>query len=149
MDKRTQWLRMGRVNATVRDEHLAQLGQVKESADSDISDAEAVRRIFDRAQRVDSFEQELRNKRAGHEQELAELCNEYETRITDLEQDVERLRNEKRTLITDREERTELVEYVQEQREVENYRARRERQLDQANIFTRTKWKLTGVPVDE
>ena len=88
---------------------------------------------------MDSFEQELRNKRAGHEQELAELCNEYETRITDLEQDVKRLRNEKRTLINDREERTELVEYVQEQREVENYRARRERQLDQANIFTRAR----------
>ncbi len=58
---------MGRVNATVRDEHLAQLEQVKESADSDISDAEAVRRIFDTAQRVDELERELRNVQATHE----------------------------------------------------------------------------------
>ena len=132
---------MGRVNATVDDEHLAQVEQVKESADSDISDAEAVRRIFDRAQRVDQLEQELRDERASHEQELEELRNEYETRVTDLERDVERLRNEKRTLINDREERTELVEYVQEERSLTKQKA-------QAGIVTRAKWWLRGMPAE-
>ncbi|WP_394743182.1 hypothetical protein [Natronococcus roseus] len=42
----------------------------------------------------------------------------------------------------------ELVEYVDEQRELERYRERRERMIDQAGILTRAKWWLTGVPVD-
>lgn len=44
---------------------------------------------------------------------------------------------------------TELVEYVDEQRELERYRERRERLLDQAGALTRAKWWLTGVPADE
>jgi multidrug resistance efflux pump len=143
---------MGRVNATVRDEHLAQLEQIKESADEEISDAEAVRRIFDRAQRVEQLEQELRDeqatrkqeladRRASHEQELEKLRNEYETRTTSLEQDVERLRNEKRTLINDREERTELVQYVQEERSLAKQKAH-------AGLVTRARWWLTGMPAE-
>ncbi|MFC4440442.1 MULTISPECIES: CopG family transcriptional regulator [Natrialbaceae] len=99
---------MGRVNATVSDEHLAQVEQVKQSADSDM---------------------------------LAELRNEYESRITDLEQDVERLRNEKRTLINDREERTELVEYVEKEKSLSERKA-------QAGIVTRAKWFITRMPAE-
>ena len=43
---------------------------------------------------------------------------------------------------------TEIVEYVDEQRELERYRERRERMVDQAGVLTRAKWWLTGVPVD-
>ncbi len=62
---------------------------------------------------------------------------------------MERLRNEKRTLINDREERTELVEYVEEQREVERYRDRQQRKIDQARVLTRAKWALVGMPTDD
>ncbi|WP_126665177.1 hypothetical protein [Haloterrigena salifodinae] len=73
---------------------------------------------------------------------MEELCNEYEDRIAELETEVERLRNEKRTLINDREERTELVEYVQEERSLSKQKA-------QAGIITRAKWFLTGMPAKE
>ncbi|MFC6764877.1 hypothetical protein [Natrinema soli] len=133
---------MGRVNATVRDEHLAQLEEIKESADSDISDAEAVRHIFDTAKQMNELERELRNVQATHGQKLAELRNEYESRITDLKTEIERLRNEKRTLINDREERTELVRYVEEERTLSKQKA-------QAGIATRAKWFVTGMPTEE
>lgn len=168
---------MERITPHIREEHLEQIRSVQESADSDISEAEAVRRIFDRAadaeraeaereamrseyeSKIESIrsehESELDALRSEHESEVESVRSEYESRIEelqeevdDLERDVERLQNEKRTLIGDREERTELVEYVEEQRQVERYRARRERMLDQAGIVTRAKWKLTGVPVD-
>lgn len=43
---------------------------------------------------------------------------------------------------------TELVEYVEEQREAERYRDQRRRRLDEANILRRWKWKLTGIPTE-
>lgn len=75
--------------------------------------------------------------------------DEYEDRIEDLGREITRLQNEKRTLIRDREERTELVEYVEQQRNLDQYRAKRERMVDQAGMLTRWKWKFTGIPVDE
>ncbi|WP_339106517.1 ribbon-helix-helix protein, CopG family [Haloterrigena salinisoli] len=44
---------------------------------------------------------------------------------------------------------SEIVEYVEKQREVERYRDQRQRMVDQAGLLTRMKWKLTGVPVDD
>lgn len=43
---------------------------------------------------------------------------------------------------------TELVEYVEEQRDLTQYQERRQRLLDNSNILTRWKWKVTGVPVE-
>lgn len=43
---------------------------------------------------------------------------------------------------------TELVEYVQSERELTRYEERRQRLLDDANILKRWTWKVTGVPVD-
>lgn len=77
-----------------------------------------------------------------------DLEADYQTRIEDLEQDIERLQNEKRLILEDREEKTELVKYVEEQREIDRYQARRQRLLDDSNILTRWKWKVTGVPVE-
>lgn len=68
--------------------------------------------------------------------------------IEDLETENERLRNEKRLILEQREEKTELLEYVEQEREAERYRDRRRRQLDEANILQRWRWKLTGVPAD-
>lgn len=44
---------------------------------------------------------------------------------------------------------SELVEYVEEQREAERYRDQRRRRLDEANILRRWKWKVTGIPVED
>jgi hypothetical protein len=41
------------------------------------------------------------------------------------------------------------IEYVEQQRDLERYRARREQMLDQAGILSRWKWKITGVPVED
>ncbi|MFC6763610.1 hypothetical protein [Natrinema soli] len=52
-------------------------------------------------------------------------------------------------MIEQREEHTKLVEYVEEEREVQRYRARRQRMVDQAGAHTRLKWWWTGIPVDD
>lgn len=56
-------------------------------------------------------------------EQLAELRNEYENRITSLEQDVERLQNEKQTLIADRQEKQALVEYVEREQSLSERKA--------------------------
>lgn len=77
-----------------------------------------------------------------------ETLSEYEAWIDELEDKRDRL--QRRLIATNQrvDEHQELVWYVEDQREVERYRARRERMLDEANILTRWKWKITGVPVD-
>lgn len=66
-----------------------------------------------------------------------------------LETENERLQRQLAAVNARQDDVTEVVEYVEEQREVERYRDRRQQKIDGANIFTRAKWKLTGVPVDE
>ncbi len=61
----------------------------------------------------------------------------------------DRLDRQYRKLIEQREEHTKLVEYVEEEREVQRYRARRQRMVDQAGAHTRLKWWWTGIPVDD
>ena len=144
-------LRMARINATVWDEHIDHLKTVKEEADSEISDAEATRRIFDRAARVQELEQELRDceqemrdVRAELEQERArrdevvaqtreELREEYENEIEYLQNQIDRLQRTNLKILEQREENTDLQVYVDERREWER-----------ASWFTRQKWKLFG-----
>lgn len=67
---------------------------------------------------------------------MAEILREYIEKgrqYDDLERENNRLRAEKRMLIQDREEKTELVEYVEE-----------ERSWRSAGIGTRMKWWLFG-----
>jgi Arc/MetJ-type ribon-helix-helix transcriptional regulator len=74
---------------------------------------------------------------------VRECITEYESllqRVEDLEQEVDRLENEKRTLISDREERTDLVEYVERQRDLE----REEREKRNAPAWRRAKYWLFG-----
>ena len=142
---------MARINATVWDEHIDQLETVKEEADGEISDAEATRRIFDRAARVQELEQDLRDCeqevgdiRAELEQERArrdeavaqtreELREEYEHEIEYLQNQIDRLQRTNLKILEQREENTDLQVYVDERREWE-----------QASWFTRQKWKLFG-----
>ena len=105
---------------------------------------------------LESEADELDKARSEHIRDILATRNEhgvkqdeYEDRIEDLGREITRLQNEKRTLIRDREERTELVEYVEQQRNLDQYRAKRERMVDQAGMLTRWKWKFTGIPVDE
>jgi glutamyl/glutaminyl-tRNA synthetase len=63
----------------------------------------------------------------------------------DLEKESERLRNEKRTLIQQREEHTELVEYVEEERSLQERREER----SHAPAWRRAKWWLFGTPEDD
>lgn len=142
---------MARINATVWDEHMEQLETVKEEADGEISDAEATRRIFDRAahaqelaQDLRDCEQEVRDLRAELEQERAtrgeeiaqareELREEYENEIEHLENQIDRLQRTNLKILEQRDRNTDLEVYVD-----------RRREWEEANWLTRQKWKLFG-----
>lgn len=76
--------------------------------------------------------------RDEHEEEVERLREEVE----DLRTEVERLRSEKRALIDDREERTELVEYVEQEKTLQQERL-------EASAVERAKWWLFGRDVDD
>lgn len=79
------------------------------------------------------------------------FITEYERlteRVDELQNERDRLQRQLAATNSRIDEVTELVEYVDEQRELECYRERRERMVDQAGVLTRAKWWLTGVPVD-
>ena len=140
---------MERITPYVREEHIEQIEEMKKSTDSDISDAEAVRRIFDRASEAKRFESELEAIRSGHEAEVERLRSEYEAEIERYEAEIESLEAriddlQRQLTATNRrvDEHKELVEYVQEERSITQRRAR-------AGILTKTKWALFGMSDDE
>lgn len=90
----------------------------------------------------DIAESQYDRNRSDAIRELLEKGLAADDRITDLERENERLRNEKRALIQDREERTELVEYVERERELDQQRQQRR----QAPAWRRAKWWLLGEP---
>jgi chromosome segregation ATPase len=124
-----------------------QLQTVKEEADGEISDAEATRRIFDRAARAQELEQELRDyeqevsdiraelgqERARRDEAVAQTREKYENEIEYLQNQIDRLQRTNLKILEQREENTDLQVYVDERREWE-----------QASWFTRQKWKLFG-----
>lgn len=63
----------------------------------------------------------------------------------EIKRERDRLRAEKRTLINPREEHTELVEYVQEEREFQKQR----QQKENAPAWMRAKYWLLGFPDDD
>jgi len=71
--------------------------------------------------------------RNEHEAEVERLREE----VDELRTEVERLRSEKRALIDDREERAELVEYVEQEKSLQEERL-------QASAVERAKWWLFG-----
>lgn len=121
---------MGRITFTAEAQHEDIIEDIKTETDVE-STAAAVRECIERAADLQQREEVLQQQ------------------IEDFKQENERLRNEKRTLINQRKENTELVEYVEQQRDLERYRARREQMVDQAGMLTRWKWKFTGVPVEK
>ena len=110
---------MKRVTVSVEEEHVETIDDFQEANDLD-SRSEAVRRL------LDAYE---------------DLQTDYEdlhTQYEELQTDVERLRNEKRLILEDREEKQELVEYVEEERTVEQ-------RWREAGLTTRLRWKLFGM----
>jgi metal-responsive CopG/Arc/MetJ family transcriptional regulator len=73
--------------------------------------------------------------------EYDNLRNEYDqlhTEYEEIERELESVKNEKRTLIEQREENTELVEYVEREKDMqERYR--------EAGIVTKAKWAIFGM----
>lgn len=114
---------MKRITPQVEPEHIDFIESVKDDADDDISDAEAVRRIFDKAieadERVAELESELEHSEARREELQSKL-------ITTTEKV---------------EASNELVRVVEEEQSLEARRA-------QAGVLTRAKWWLTGMPGD-
>ncbi len=118
---------MKRITASVEDEHLDIIAEEKESADDDVSDAEAIRRLITRASEVKNLEaqaQQLRDERDEAEQR----CDELRNRLAAANQRIDAS--------------NELVEYVREEQSLEKRKAT-------AGVFTRAKWWLTGMPTED
>lgn len=124
------------------------------------SKSEAVRGlIHDLENEIQEYESKLRDAHdqlqqydeqlQDYEEKLTSVREEYEREIEDLQRENERLQRQLAATNRRVDEHQELIEYVEEQREIERYRGRREQMLDQAGMLTRWKWKFTGVPVDE
>ena len=127
---------MDRISVTLPSEMVSRLSDVVDESYDNRS--EAVRDLLEKG-----FE---------HEQRITDLEEEYEAHITELkeqvnnlERETERLQNEKRLILEQREEHTELVEYVEEERDSN----RRDRERRQAPAWRRAKWWLLGEPDPE
>jgi vacuolar-type H+-ATPase subunit I/STV1 len=110
----------GRISVTfkVDDETLREIDA--EADEQDITRSEHLREILDSRDKTDDLRQDIEK----------------------LEQTIERLENEKRLLIQKREEHTELVKYVEEERELR----RQHEQRENAPVWRRAKWWVLGRP---
>lgn len=131
---------MERITPYVREEHIEQIKEMQKSADSDISDAEAVRRIFDRAADVKRSEAEVESLRSEHDAELERLRSEYEAEIERYEAEIDSLEArvddlQRQLAATNQrvDEHKELVRYVEDEL---TYR--------QAGLGKRLKWWMFG-----
>lgn len=103
---------MKRVTVSLEPEHIEAIDSVQEEGKAE-SKSEAVRHIINR------YEEQ--------QQEYEQLHTDYE-----------RVKNEKQTIIEQREENTELVEYVEREKDMqERYR--------EAGIMTKAKWAIFGM----
>ncbi|RJS96617.1 ribbon-helix-helix protein, CopG family [Halococcus sp. IIIV-5B] len=72
--------------------------------------------------------------------EAMRACIQQYERIEELERENERLRNEKRAIIEQRDEHSELVAYVEGERDLQEM----ERERRNAPIWRRIKWLIMG-----
>lgn len=112
---------MKRITPQVRPEHVELIERVQDEGEGDISDAEAVRRIFDRAMQ---YEAEVERLESELEQTKAR---------------VEEMRSKLVATTEKVEASNELVRVVEEEQSLQSRRA-------QAGVLTRAKWWLTGMP---
>ena len=119
---------MKRITPQIEDEHVEYIEKVQRDAESDISDAEAVRRIFDRSMQ---HEAEMERREA----EMKQL----EAEVEQAEARVDELRSKLVATSQKVEASNELVRVVEEEQSLEKRRA-------EAGALTRAKWWLTGMP---
>ena len=112
---------MKRITPQIRDEHVAYIEEIQAESESEISDAEAVRRIFDRSMQ--------------YEAEVERL----ESEVEQAEARVEELRSKLVATSEKVEASNELVRVLEEEQSLQTRRA-------EAGVLTRTKWWLTGMP---
>lgn len=118
--------------------------------------SEAIRDLIDKGAEYDRLEAEnaqLRETLEEYEalqEEYDEVREEYDTLQEEydaLEARRDDLQRQLAAVNARQEDVGDLVEFVEQQRELTRYQERRQRLLDEANILSRWKWKLTGVPV--
>lgn len=114
---------MKRITPQVNPEHVEFIEQVQDEEEGDISDAEAVRRIFDRAMQYEAKVEDL------------------ESELEQTEARVEELRSKLVATSEKVEASNELVRVVEEEQSLQMRRA-------QAGVLTRAKWWFTGMPED-
>lgn len=112
---------MKRITPQVKEEHIEYIQEVRSNADSDISDAEAIRRIFDQAIQCESQVKHL------------------ESELDQAEARIEELRSKLVATTEKVDASNELVRIIEEEQSIQKQRA-------QAGVLTRAKWWLTGMP---
>ncbi|SIR97259.1 hypothetical protein SAMN05421858_4871 [Haladaptatus litoreus] len=124
-----------RYTVTTYGEHEAILAEIEgESA------PEKIRTCIEAYGRVREVEDELETVRDEYENELDTVRERYEERLTEKDREIDRLKNEKRTILAQREENKELVEYVEQEKSLQERRIERQ----DAPIWKRMKWWITG-----
>lgn len=87
---------------------------------------------------VESLDAEADERELSHSEYLRKI--DAQERIRELETENERLKRKKRQILDQREENSELVEYAQNERELQ----RQERERRDAPAWQRAKWWLLG-----
>jgi transketolase len=112
-------------------------------------ESDTLEEIDDEAEQSDQtraeYLREVIGNRHRHEQiqaEHEEILRDYEQKVDELETELDRVHNEKRLILEQREENEQLVNYVEAEKTLQERKA-------SANMFTRLKWKVTGVPIEE
>lgn len=115
---------MKRITPQVKPEHIEFIEQVQDEIDGEISDAEAVRRIFDRAMQYETEMERLESELKQTEARVKELRSKLVATSGKIEAS------------------NELVRVVEEEQSLQTRQA-------QAGVFTRAKWWLTGMPKED
>lgn len=97
-----------------------------------------------RDEQADRMESEVDNSddyssKSDYVRQLMDRHDSLENEVRELRIKNERLENEKTLILEQREEHTELVEAIQRDQTLSERKSH-------ANILTRWKWKLTGIP---
>ena len=85
---------------------------------------------------------EVRSEAEAEAEELRSELEQAQNRIGELE-------NQLRAVNTRNDDVDELVEYVEHEKTLQERRAEREQEREQAGVFTRAKWWLVGRPAED
>jgi signal recognition particle GTPase len=113
-----------RTTVSLDDRHEDLIEQQKEEMEDDPGTSKAVRRLLDQAAEVDDLRNQLDEARNRHD----ELRNQL-------------MKANQRIDATN-----EIVEYVEDERERQTVREWREHKKAHSGLFSRVKWRVTGMP---